>query len=53
MSTYTAWVTPANGATRRFALISTDRDDALREARLLAGALFGSRGFTFGVRGAA
>ena len=49
---YTAHITPANGVTRRFALIATDRADALREALLLAGALFGRRGFTYGVRGA-
>lgn len=46
---YTVHVTPRDGVTRRYALISFDRDDAMAEARLLAAALFG-RGFTFIVR---
>jgi hypothetical protein len=49
MHTYTAHVTPRDGIPRRIALVSFDLDDARREARLLAAALFG-RGFTFSVR---
>lgn len=45
-----AYITPKDGITRRFALISFDRKDALREARLLGIALFRSM-FTYSVRG--
>lgn len=44
-----AYITPRGGIARRFALIAFDREDALREARLLGAALFG-RGFTYCVR---
>jgi len=52
MHTYTAWITAADGITRRFALISFDRADAVAEAQQLGQALFGA-GYTFSVRGAA
>lgn len=38
--TFTAYISGRDGITRRFALISCDRSDALREARLLGLALF-------------
>lgn len=47
---YVAYLSTRDGIARRYALISMDRDDALREARLLAVALFGA-GFTYCVRG--
>ena len=47
--TYTAHITARDGVIRRFALIATDRSDALDEARLLALAHFG-RGFIYSVR---
>jgi hypothetical protein len=46
--TYTAHITGRNGIVRRIALISTDRDDALQEARLLAASMFST--FTYSVR---
>lgn len=49
--TYTAHITPRDGITRRYALVSCDRGDALAEARNLALALFGAA-FTYCVRGA-
>jgi hypothetical protein len=49
MHSYTAHITPRDGAPRRYALIALDREDALVEAQLLAAALFGS-GFTYCVR---
>ena len=49
MTTYTAHITPRDGIPRRIALIAFERCDALREARLLAAALFG-RGCTYSVR---
>ena len=49
MTTYAAYITLRDGIPRRVALISQDRDGALREARLLALSIFG-RGFTYCVR---
>jgi hypothetical protein len=46
--TYTAHITGRNGIVRRIALISTDRDDALQEARLLGLTMFPA--FTYSVR---
>ena len=53
MNTYIAHLTPADGVPRRFALLSTDADDAREEARLLGLALFPGRAFTYSVRAAA
>ena len=53
MNTYIAHLTPADGVPRRFALLSTDADDAREEARLLGLALFPGRPFTYSVRAAA
>jgi hypothetical protein len=52
VNTYTAYLTPDNGVPRRFALLSTDKDDAREEARLLGLALFPGRRFTYSVRAA-
>jgi len=43
-----AYITPDDGCTVRYALLSTDIEDARQEARLLGMALFGR--FTFIVR---
>jgi hypothetical protein len=53
MSTFIAYLTPPNGLPRRFALLSTDLDDAREEARLLGQAIFGGLSFTYSVRTAA
>lgn len=52
MQTYTAHITPSDGIPRRIALISLDLDDARREARLLAAALYPRQPFTYCVRAA-
>jgi hypothetical protein len=54
VNTYIAHLTPTgDGIPRRFALLSTDMDDAREEARLLGLALFPGRPFTYSVRAAA
>jgi hypothetical protein len=53
MTTYIAYLTPADGVPRRLALLSTDIDDAREEARLLGQAIFGGLAFTYSVRPAA
>ena len=50
MDTFTAHITGPDGVTRRHALISFHRDDALLEAFSLARSLFPRGGFHFGVR---
>ena len=50
MSTYIAHLTPTDGVPRRFALLSTDADDAREEARLLGLALFPGRRFTYSIK---
>lgn len=51
--TFAAWITPRDGITRRIALLSMDRADALAEARLLGLALYPRGGFRYSVRVAA
>jgi hypothetical protein len=51
VTTYIAHLTPAgDNIPRRFALLSTDADDAREEARLLGLALFPGRPFTYSIR---
>jgi hypothetical protein len=45
---FIAHITPSDGITRRYALISFERDDAFIEARLLAASMFSV--FTYSVR---
>jgi hypothetical protein len=53
MHTFIAYFTQRDGVPRRFALLSTDIDDAREEARLLGQAIYGGLAFTYSVRAAA
>lgn len=53
MQTYIAYLALRDGVPKRYALLSTDLDDAREEARLLGQAIFGGLAFTYSVRAAA